>query len=291
MTIERDIQPLAPANPERLDEIARQLLEKDTKPESHSAKKSAKPEIAIPQGVFILKYDMPGKEWITKANEMFAGTAAEIPAFEKDEEAHTMHFLRRAALTTAAYKNTNLKSAGILPITPLMSEQLLKAKKTPKKPGDYWEVLALLLYDRSETGQNPKEAKALYESLKSHMTEMGLSESDLDERLLIIDAGLEKDEQMPHGARFVALPGLTTAYAHETLKKTGQDYNFTYGLEHGLPSANKLGRGKRTLYMPDENENIGLRVLYRYRDLDLYARYWDLAVQDGAGRVAVARRA
>ncbi|MBN1377463.1 hypothetical protein JW949_04000 [Candidatus Woesearchaeota archaeon] len=46
-----------------------------------------------------------------------------------------------------------------------------------------------------------------------------------------------------------------------------------------------MEKGSRTLYMPDETKNIGLRVLYRYGNLGLDARGWDLAYSGDDGRV------
>lgn len=229
----------------------------------------------------LLEYNKFGQELIRKSNELFQGTAAEIP-LQDSGEVPNLYILKRLGLITAIYQNPNLRSLNQWPITPLQSEQLLKQGKLPK-PRDYWEDLALILYDTN--GTNPKEAKALLKSLKENRDQLNLSNSDLESRLLIVNPGLEKDTNMPRGVKPIVLPGVTKVYQPEVLKKTGQNYKFEYGLENGLPDVNQLGSGSRTLYMPSDNENIGLRVLIRNWDLDLYAGDGYLAVSYSGGRV------
>jgi hypothetical protein len=252
-----------------------------------------KPKIPVPpEEAFILKYDKLGKELIRKANERFHGTRAEIPAesLTDNQELENMYILKRLALITAIYNDPNLRNLGILPITLLESELLLKAGKLPKNPGEYWEDLALILYDISNEGKNPKEAVALKESIRNHKASLGLSEEDLEKRLLVVNSGLEKNDSFPRGVKPVVLSGITQVYVHPILERTGSNYNFEYGLENGLPSVNALGAGKRTLYMPSANENIGLRVLYRGRGLSLGAWNELLVNSSSDGRVTLARK-
>ena len=232
---------------------------------------------------FILTYDDYGKELITKNNEIFKGTKAEIPLGKDREEVPNMHILKRLALITTIYNNPQLRSQGLWPITPLQSEQLLKEGKLPN-PEKYWEDLALILYDTN--GVNPKEAQALYNSLKQNIQNLGLSNSDLESRLLIVNSGLEVDLSMPHKVKPIIFPELTKVYVSEVLQKTGEDYKFEYGLENGLPKLSDLGKGRRNLYMPSVN-NIGLKVLYRNRYLYLYAGFGGLASSCSGGRVVV----
>ena len=235
---------------------------------------------------FILTYNDFGKELIRKSNETFKNTKAEIPLGNQGEVPN-LYILKRLALITTIYNNQQLRSYNVWPITPLQSELLLKQDRLPKNPGVYWweEDLALILYDRSTKGTNPKEAKALYESLKQHKQELKLTDSDLESRLLIISPGLEVDQDMPHKVKPIVLPGITTAYVHPVLKKTG-NCKFEYGLEQGLPSVNDLNKGTRTLYMPEENKDIGLRVVYRVWNLDLSVRDRSLADSHAGGRVS-----
>lgn len=247
------------------------------------------PPVVQPAGEsFILTYDTDfSRELIAKSNELFSGTKAEIPAGSSGE-VKNMYALKRLGLITAIYKDDHLRSHNLWPITPLQSEELLKEGKLPE-PRGYWEDLGLTLFDRSPNGKNPGEAKALYESLKRERDQLGLSEGDLEERMLIINAGLEVDSDMPHGAKPIILPGLTQVYIHPVLFKTGQNYKFEYGLEWGIPSESDLGRGNRTLHMPSRDEDIGLRVLYRDWYLDLYAWGEDLVDSVSDGRVNFAR--
>lgn len=244
-----------------------------------------------PQEVFILKYDDFGKELLRKSNLKFRGTKAEVPArnLKQNQEIPKGNILVRSAYLTTIVQDEELRNLNIVPITPLQSEALFKDGKLPKDPSTYWEDLALILYDHSDKGINPKEAKALFESLKEHKEDLELTDKDLEERLLIINPGLEVDSSFQHGVKPVVLQGVTKAYAHETLKRTSKDHKFSYGTEKGLPSANQL-RGSRTLWMPSENENIGLRVLFRSGDSGLDARYVLLDYSDVGGRVSFAKK-
>ncbi len=154
---------------------------------------------------------------------------------------------------------------------------------------DYWEDLGLVLYDTSSKGYNPKEAKVLHASLKQHKQELGLSKSDLEARLIIVSPGLEKDSSTSYEVNPIVLPGVTQAYTHEVLQKAGEDPSFEgYGLKGGLPLIKQLEKGDRILYMPDETQDIGLRVLVRSRDSGLIARDWYLVSSVADGRVAFA---
>ena len=242
---------------------------------------------------FIFSYDGPNgdfaQELISKHNKVYSGTRAEIPTGSLGEIQG--HLIKRLGLITTIYNNPQLKSANLWPITPTQSEILLKAEKLTN-PRDNWEDLGMVLYDRSQKGNNPKEAQAIYESLKKHRQDLGLSQSDLENKLIIVNAGAEVDSSMPHGVRPIVLLGLTQVYQHEVLEKVGEDPKFDgYGLNGGLPLINQLGDGDRTLYMPDETKDIGLRVLFRCRDLDLNAWYWYLADSSDNGRVNFARSA
>jgi hypothetical protein len=229
-------------------------------------------------GSYLLTFEK-GDELIKKTNELFKDTAAAIP-LQTSGEAANLYILKRLALITTLSKNLGIGLK--YPITPLQSEQLLKGGRLPD-PSKYWEDLALLLYDRN--GTNPKEAKALYESLKRDRDQLGLSESDLENRLLVINPGIRKDTKMPHGVKPIVLPGITQAYVHPVLGKTGENHKFKHGLEYGLPRVSELGDGDRTLYMPTEDENIGLRVLVRDRLLGVIARSRLLASSSSDGRV------
>ncbi len=243
----------------------------------------------LPEGVFILSYNDFGKKLIQKSNNSFKDTGAEIPVNNlQDNQEVPISILNRLALITTIYNDLQLKSTNIWPITPSQSELLLKEGKLPHSK-NCWEDLALILYDTSDEGANPREAKALHESLKQNRDDLNLSNSDLDSKLLIVNPGLEKDSSMPHGVKPIILPGLTQVYQHETLNKIG-DHKFEYGLQYGLPSPGKLGQGSRTLYLPYEKNNIGLMLLFRGRDFDLDARYGDLSGSGADGRVSFARQ-
>ena len=242
------------------------------------------PSPDLPSESFLFSYDHSQhgqffQELITKTNETFSGTHAEIPTGTSGDVPGNL--IKRLGLITTIYNDPQLRSANIYPITPAQSEALLKDGKL-LHPDKYWEDLALILYDTN--GENPEEAQALKESIIRHRTDLGLSQNDLENRLIIVNAGLEKDSGSDYGVKPIVLPGLTQVYTHEILDKNGENHKFEYGLEKGLPSVNEVGKGKRTLYMPSGND-IGLRVLFRMRYLDLSAGYGYLSGSNVGGRV------
>jgi len=242
----------------------------------------------LPTESFLMSYDgVHGdyfQELITKTNERFSGTKAEIPTGTSGE-VKNIHMIKKIALVSTIANNPNLKSQGFYPITPIQDESLLKAGKLPD-PSKYWEDLALLLYDIN--GENQKEAQALKESIIQNRTDLGLSQSDLEKRLIIVNAGGVPDQNMNYGVKPIIISGITLVYPHEILDKIGENHKFEYGLDRGLPAVSQIGNGNRTLYMPS-GDNIGLRVLFRDWGLDLIARDGDLAYSYGGGRVNFVR--
>jgi len=243
-----------------------------------------------PSESFLFSYDGQHKQFfqelISKVNEVYSGTRAEIPTGTSGE-VQNIYSIKRMALVSIIANNPSLQSQKFYPITPMQSESLLKAGNL-SDPSRYWEDLALLFYDTN--GKNPKEAQALKESIIQHRTDLSLSQNDLEKRLVIVNAGGKVDSSMPHGVKPIIIPGITQVYVHEILNKTGENHTFEYGLDRGLPAVSEIGKGNRTIYMPS-GSNIGLRVLCRNWDLDLSARYDDLAVSNEHGRVNFARSA
>ena len=247
----------------------------------------------LPSESFLFSYDGEHKDFfqelIDKSNAVYSGTGAEIPTGTSGEIQG--HLIKRMGLISTIANDSNLRSAGLHPLTATQSEYLLKEGKLTN-PENNWEDFGMVLYDRSSNGYNPQEAQAIYDSLKAYRTDLSLSESDLENRLIIVNPGAEIDPDMPHGVKPIIIPGITQVYAHEVLEKVGENSSFNgYGLEGGLPLLNQLGSGDRTLYMPDETEDIGLRALCRGRDLYLYAWNEDLASSGEVGRVNFARSA
>ncbi len=241
----------------------------------------------LPNETYIFSYDGQHgqffQELIANSNERFRGTRAEILTGKRGE-VKNMYAVKRMALVSTIAANPNLRNYGLLPITPMQDECLLKEGRL-QGSSKYREDLGLLLYDTSSNGYNPKESAALKEDIARHRSELGLSQSDLEERLVVVNAGGEPDSSMRFGVKPIIVPGITIVYTHEILNQTGKNHNFDYGLTKGLPSLSQVGNGKRTLYMPSETSDIGLRVLYRFRILGLSARNWDLVVDDVFGRV------
>ena len=243
-----------------------------------------------PQEFFTLKNDDFGRELKRRSNNKFRGTKTEIPDqnLTQNQAIQYMNILRKLALVTTIAEDSELSKLGLYPITPLQSEALLEANRL-RDAQTTWEDLALILYDHSDKGTNFPEAKALYDSIKEHKQDLGLRNGDLEERLLIIHAGLDVDQEFPKRVKPKIIPGVTRVIVHPTLRQTGKNHNFTYGLENGLPSVQSLGTGSRTLWMPSQKQDIGLRVLYRNRDLNLNAWDVDLDGSNEGGRVTFAK--
>ncbi len=265
-------------------------LRNDSVPKAVRKKKEGKartPEFnaTVNGDPFLLQYDAFGKELIAKSNRTYAGTAAEIPEGTSGE-VEQMYILRRLALITTLASDRTLQSKGYWPITPAQSETYLQAGKLVT-PEDNWEELGLVLYDTSNDGENPYESKALARSIRENARELGLDKKGLEKRLVVVHPGLKIDSSAPHGVVPIVLPGITQVYTHEVLAKAGEDPQFKgYGLTGGLPKIAQLDEdGDRTLYLPDETEDIGLRVLVRDGDLDLDAGGSDLTFDGARGRV------
>lgn len=265
-------------------------LRNDSTPKPVRKKKEEKvrtPEFSgtITGDPFLFQYDDFGRELIAKSNQVYGGTAAEIPDGTSGE-VRQMYILRRLALITTLASDRTLQSKGFWPITPTQSEVYLQGGKLVT-PGDNWEDLGLVLYDSSDDGENPYESNALAQSIREHARELGLDKKSLEQRLVVVHPGLKIDTPAPYRVVPIVLPGITQVYTHEVLAKAGEDPRFKgYGLTGGLPKIAQLDdSGDRTLYLPDETEDIGLRVLIRYGDLDLGARDRNLTGGDAGGRV------
>src|SRR3989344_2850276 len=241
-----------------------------------------------PKEVFILSNDDFGKTLVSKVNEKYQGKV-KIPNLRNNQEIPVGNILVSSAYRTVIFENEELNKLGFYPITPLQSESLLQSNKLQNYRTS-WTDLALILYDISDKGCNPKEAEALKESLTKYKSDLNLTNQDLEQRLLIVNPGLESDASFPLGVKLVVLPGLTKAYVHETLKQTGRNHKFSFGSDNGLPSISELEKGSRTLYMPEKNSEIGLRVLCRDWGLYLNSRCRYLDYSSEGGRVPFAKK-
>ena len=178
----------------------------------------------LPAKSFLFSYDGEHgdffQELVTKANAIYSGTKAEIPVGTSGEI--QAHLIIRMGLISTIANDSHLKSAGLHPITATQSEYLFK-KGRLTNPGSYWEDFGMVLYDRSLDGENPKEAQAIYDSLKAHRIDLSLSENDLENRLIIVNPGAKIDSSMPHGVKPIIIPGITQVYQHEVLEKVGKN--------------------------------------------------------------------
>lgn len=225
-------------------------------------------------------------ELLSKVNQRYKGTKAELPSVGKDGsplsgEVHVA-LLQRMAITSTIVSDPSLFSNNLFPITPEQSELLLQ-KGHLTGSNESWETLALLLYDKHPKGQNHREARALQKEIGKYRVDLGLSSSDLERRLVIVNAGLELESSFTTGVRPIILPGFTLVYPHDTLDMLGNDYKFEFGLEKGMPSVCKLGKGNRTLLMPPNRDRLGLRTLSRLPSNCLCA--WDFHLNGVKGRM------
>lgn len=251
---------------------------------------------------FLFDFNGPHKEYfkelILKHNKIYSGTEAEF-GFSVGEVKG--NFLQRLGLITTIYKNPILKSANLWPITPTQSEFFLKEDMFIN-PKEGFEGLGMILCSMNQKNRSEQEIKkeyrttqkkikseeeqAIYQSLKEHKQELGLSQSDLENELVIVNAGIEVDSDMEEGVRLIVLPGLTHVYQHEVLEKIW-DRNLIfggYGLEGGLPLIRQLGNGKRNISMPKENYDFfKLSELYRFSLFVLYRNGFDLNTDTNLG--------
>ena len=246
----------------------------------------------LPDASFIFRYDGEHKDFfqelISKANAVYSGTNAKIRTGTSGEIPGNL--IRRMGLISTIANDSNLRRYNLWPITATQSEYLLQAGNLTNLK-DNWEDFGMVLYDRSQNGYNPKEAQAIYDSLKIHRQDLSLSESDLENKLIIVNPGAEVDSSMPHGVKPIIIPGITQVYQHEVLEKVGKNSSFDgYGLNGGLPLFDQLGSGSRTLYVLDETSEIGLRVLCRGGNV-LSVRCEGLADSCLGGRINFARSA
>ena len=150
-------------------------------------KNAIEKNINPPTESFLFSYSGEHKDFfqelITKANAVYSGTAAEIPTGTSGEIQGDL--IKRMGLVNTIANDTNLRSAGLCPITATQSEYLLQEGKLTNSE-ETWEDLGMILYDISSNGRNPKEAQAIYESLKDCRQDFSLSESDLEKGLVIV---------------------------------------------------------------------------------------------------------
>ena len=234
-----------------------------------------------------LKNDGLGRELAVSIADMFSGTPVvlDTTGIGAGEEIRNLSMLNRMALTSALFYGGGYHEV-MQPIAPLDSEYLLERGKFVAGSK---EALALLLYDVN--GSNEEEANVLLDSIKANQEELGLSDDDLSKRLVVINAGLEKDTTMPYSVKLVVLPGYTEVYSHETLDFSDNNYKFDDGFDRGLPHSADLGHGGgRTLKMPGRDSDIGLRVLVREGRDVLNASYESLIQNEPDARMYIGPR-
>ena len=155
--------------------------------------------------------------------------------------------------------------------TPADLERALE-KETINLNGTYGDSGLVL---RNDGDPNQYLAKDLVNQVKQR--------GSLQFPLMVPLAGLDLryDANSPHSLSFQLTDSSEIIYAPQ-LNKINHGKKFNRADEKGLPAFEDSG--SRTLY---SNEEGGICRLYRYGDLDLNARYWDLADSNECGRVIV----
>jgi hypothetical protein len=220
---------------------------------------------------FTLAYNQYGAKILQAMNQYFAGTpiAIDTSIFKSNIYPQNIQgtIFQRCAFNTAIYNDSELRKQNIWPITPQQSEQWLEYSGNP----NYNEPLAFVLYgDEGKTG-NAKYAQALKDSIANNLDVLNLRYSDLEKAMLVVNAGLERDEKFEKGVRPIVLPGVTRVYTPDALGND-QFYFKGYGLKTGLPAKSSkvdsnYSGSKRGFW---EETKTGLSVLRRGDNTNLY---------------------
>ena len=167
--------------------------------------------------------------------------------------------------------NKILKNHGKWVARPVDLEKALE-KEAINLRGTYGDSGLVL---RSENNPNEYLAKNLSSQVKGY----GMGRDTIMIPLAELD--LIYDSNSPHDLAFQLTKSSEIIYAPQ-LNEINHRKKFNSSDEQGLPIFED--NGSRKLY---SNESEGLCRLFRYRDLDLYAGYDDLADSDSVGRVIV----
>lgn len=160
-------------------------------------------------------------------------------------------------------------------LTPAASEQALKSGKLPDAKSTY-EDLGIVVYTLN--GPNNQLANHLAAQAKERGIEMKFP-------MAFYHLKTAKDDKFPNGLR-LDLDDIAVAYhvpvlSNPTTKFKSNDPSL---VQNGFPS--EVGEGDRTLYTAQE----GLRRLFRYGGLYLYASGGYLPGSNGAGRVSFVKK-
>jgi hypothetical protein len=188
--------------------------------------------------IFILSYDGQhhefSRELIQKSNERFEWNGGYIP-HRNTGLVEYFGILQRSALVTTMANDPQLKSYNKWPLTPIQSDLAIKTGNLPQHD-KFSEDIAWVLYDTKGLGSsyNLREADALKKSILDHRNALNLSRSDLEEKLLVVNAGLETDSKMPHGVKPAIIPGITQACPYRMLNANPDNFINKDNDFHGL---------------------------------------------------------
>jgi hypothetical protein len=188
--------------------------------------------------IFILAYDGQhqdfSRELIRKSNERFEWNGGCIP-YRNTGLVEYFGILQRAALVTTLANDSHLRSHNIWPLTPMQSDRAVKNGNLPYAD-KFSEDIGWVLYD-TQTGKNSynlQEAIELKRSILEHRNDLNLSKSDLEEKLLVSNAGLEEDSKMPYGVKPAVIPGVTQACFYKTVNADHDNFINKDNDFHGL---------------------------------------------------------
>ncbi|MBM4103131.1 MAG: hypothetical protein FJ263_03650 [Planctomycetes bacterium] len=198
--------------------------------------------------IFILAHDGQHQEFsrelIRKTNERFEWTGGYIP-YRNTGLVEYVGILQRSGLATTIANDSQLRSYNVWPLTPFQSNEAVKNGNLPQHD-KFAEDMAWVLYD-TQAGQysfNLQEANALKKSILEHRDDLKLSKGDLEERLLITNAGLEKDTEMPYGVKPVIIPGITHVCSYRTLNADPDHFINKDDKFHGVYSLRRERYGR-----------------------------------------------
>lgn len=228
------------------------------------------------------QHDEFGATLRAKVNEIFNGTKIYINPSRRDQfydrSLIPISAMEKMAVSTAIYKDSSLQSANLKLLTPELVEEFIKKREiTPVQctniPSEY---LALILWSRRGYKNLEMYSQAMYNSLFRYRKELGLTELDLVQPIVILNAGLEKDDAMPRGVKPVILPGFSKAFSHELLETNG-NWAFANANYRGLPTRDNIWPENQ--YSGRSISNRNLRVNRGFGGLfDVILDYRELAI-------------
>ena len=228
-----------------------------------------------------LFHDEIGREVIKKIQTDYRGTVVDIPTLTGSGEGPLKGSRPIYRFLVGKTIHDFLEGQNISPHTLAQGEIALRnwSSHYDENPNSFFEDYGLVVFPIE--GNNPN----LWKHLRD---QVGANFKGVDVKLPFVVEGIPSKLNIgsSHDSSRIDLGELTMVYNHHSLDKPGA-YKFSSDdsglVERGLP--NKLGNGDRTLYVGES----GVGRLYRYGNLNLYARLDNLDDSYGYCRVHYAK--